>query len=161
MHAARNISLCNKDCICLFVCPTGATDTETGQIDFENCIEGCRLCVDACPSHAIYLVPSTYAAPQQEKSELVKNKMFTLIASKSVQENLAASIAGDTDNPVVRQLAKALEKSNRIMAEECFREAGFMLPQSQETKELLRGLLDGPQIEDYPKEIIERLLELL
>lgn len=117
--------------------------------------------MDACPSHAIYLVPSTYAAPQQEKSELVKNKMFTLIASKSVQENLAASIAGDTDNPVVRQLAKALEKSNRIMAEECFREAGFMLPQSQETKELLRGLLDGPQIEDYPKEIIERLLELL
>ena len=26
--AVRNLRLCTKDCICLYVCPTGATDTE-------------------------------------------------------------------------------------------------------------------------------------
>ena len=33
MKAVRNIRLCTKDCMCLYVCPTGATDTENGQID--------------------------------------------------------------------------------------------------------------------------------
>lgn len=56
MHAVRNIRLCTKDCLCLYICPTGATDTETGQIDAEKCISGCRVCVDACPSHAISLI---------------------------------------------------------------------------------------------------------
>ncbi len=36
MHAYRNIKLCTKDCLCLFVCPVGAIDTENGQIDFEK-----------------------------------------------------------------------------------------------------------------------------
>ena len=40
MHAVRNIRLCTKDCLCLYVCPTGATDTETGQVDASKCI-GC------------------------------------------------------------------------------------------------------------------------
>jgi len=57
MHASRNIRLCTKDCLCLYVCPTGATDTENGQIDADKCLSGCRVCVDACPSHAISLVP--------------------------------------------------------------------------------------------------------
>ena len=35
MRAVRNIRLCTKDCLCLYVCPTGATDTETGQIDAD------------------------------------------------------------------------------------------------------------------------------
>jgi len=66
MHAARNISLCTKDCLCLFVCPTGATDTETGQIDFDRCLDGCRLCVDACPSHALYFVMDNYPEPKRK-----------------------------------------------------------------------------------------------
>ena len=37
LRAVRNLRICSKDCLCLFVCPTGATDTETGQIDFEKC----------------------------------------------------------------------------------------------------------------------------
>ena len=56
-HAYRNLDLCSKDCLCLFVCPTGATDTETGQIDFEKCI-GCGACENLCPSRpfsAIYV----------------------------------------------------------------------------------------------------------
>ena len=77
MHAVRNIRLCTKDCLCLYVCPTGATDTETGQIDREICISGCRLCVDACPSHAISLVPEEYPL-KQEKTDQVKKALGVL-----------------------------------------------------------------------------------
>ena len=55
MHAVRNIRLCTKDCLCLYVCPTGATDTETGQVDASKCI-GCGICANACPSGAISMV---------------------------------------------------------------------------------------------------------
>ena len=46
--------------------------------------------------------------------------MNILINSKVKQENIAAGLPG--------KLAKAIEKSNRIMAEEALRESGFMLP---------------------------------
>lgn len=39
-YAVRNLRLCTKDCLCLYVCPTGATDTENSIIDLEKCI-GC------------------------------------------------------------------------------------------------------------------------
>ena len=39
-YAVRNLRLCTKDCLCLYVCPTGATDTENSVIDPEKCI-GC------------------------------------------------------------------------------------------------------------------------
>ena len=32
-YAVRNLRLCTKDCLCLYVCPTGATDTENSIID--------------------------------------------------------------------------------------------------------------------------------
>ena len=40
MFAYRNLRLCTKDCLCLYVCPSGATDTENSIIDREKCI-GC------------------------------------------------------------------------------------------------------------------------
>ena len=43
MYAVRNIDRCTKDCLCLYVCPTGASDTENGQIDASKCI-GCGAC---------------------------------------------------------------------------------------------------------------------
>ncbi|MEN6419506.1 MAG: rubrerythrin, partial [Clostridiaceae bacterium] len=82
MYAVRNIRLCTKDCLCLYVCPTGATDTETGQIDRGKCISGCRVCVDACPSHAISLVPESYPS-QQEKKQTVLAAMRKRSASKA------------------------------------------------------------------------------
>jgi NAD-dependent dihydropyrimidine dehydrogenase PreA subunit len=160
MHAARNISLCTKDCLCLFVCPTGATDTEDGQIDFTKCLEGCRLCVDACPSHALYLVPDNYA-PEQEKSRDMKAYLRVMAENKVSQEQVAKEIAENSKNPIERQLARALEKSNRIMAEDCLREAGYMLPQSEEVRAFLKGLLETDQVEDFPKEAVEELLQLL
>ena len=38
-YAVRNIRLCTKDCLCLYVCPTGASDTENSIIDVDKCID--------------------------------------------------------------------------------------------------------------------------
>ena len=51
-YAVRNLRLCTKDCLCLYVCPTGATDTENSIIDPNKCI-GCGVCAEACPSGPI------------------------------------------------------------------------------------------------------------
>ena len=150
-YAVRNIRLCTKDCLCLYVCPTGATDTENSIIDVEKCT-GCGDCADACPSGAISMVPFDYP-PQQPKTDLVISAMRALLRSKSEQENIARGLSG--------RFAKAIEKSNRIMAEDIIREAGYMLPQSENTKELLRLLLDKIKREDFPKETVKKLLALL
>lgn len=160
MHAVRNIRLCTKDCLCLYVCPTGATDTENGQIDENTCISGCRKCVDACPSHAISLVPEEYP-PQQNKEDEVVSALMELLESKCAQERIALGIAKDAHNPIEKQLAQALAVSNRIAAEDLVREAGYMLPQSENIKTLLKSLLEKEQPEDFPKEALLKLLELL
>ena len=51
-YAVRNLRLCTKDCLCLYVCPTGATDTEDSVIDVSKCI-GCGARAEACSSSAI------------------------------------------------------------------------------------------------------------
>ncbi len=135
MYASRNITLCTKDCLCLFVCPTGATDTETGQIDREKCLDGCRLCVDACPSHAIYLVMENYAKPKT-KDPLVIETLENLLESKASQLSLIAGMITEESlkknaSPSALRLYKALEESFRILGEDCARESGFMLPQSE------------------------------
>ncbi len=68
-YAVRNIRLCTKDCLCLYVCPTGATDTENSIIDVDKCI-GCGDCADACPSGAISMVPKEYPKQQNNPSLL-------------------------------------------------------------------------------------------
>ena len=160
MHAVRNIRLCTKDCICLFVCPTGATDTETGQIDASKCLDGCRLCVDACPSHAIFLLPNNYA-PQQKKSEATTKALRELARSKAQQEKMAQAIANETDDPIVKQLANTLVRSTRILQEDIHRESGFMLPQDAITRDFLKEQLASNKDKDFPKEAVERLLQLL
>jgi len=160
MHAIRNIELCTKDCLCLYVCPTGATDTETGQIDANKCIDGCRLCVDACPSHAISLVPEQYPE-QQEKTNRVVNALQELSESKVIQEKIAETLSKETTDPFGKQLAEAIAKSNRIMAEDLLREAGYMLPQSKNVNILLEKLLNNSKDKEFPKEDVKRLLELI
>lgn len=160
MPAVRNINLCTKDCLCLYVCPTGATDTETGQIDPAKCLDGCRACVDACPSHAISFVPDVYP-PQQEKSPSVKRAMLSLSASKTKQEKIAAQVAERSGSPILRQFAEALSASNRLMAEDILREAGYLLPQSVNAQDFLQSLLDSTQGEDFPREAAARLLAKL
>ena len=118
--AVRNVRLCEKDCLCLYVCPTGATDTENSVIDPEKCI-GCGACAEACPSGAISLVPKEYP-PQQVKTGDVIAALRQLAGSKTEQEALASALPGP--------LADAVERSSRIMAEDLLREAGYMLPES-------------------------------
>ncbi len=160
MYAVRNIRLCTKDCLCLYVCPTGATDTETGQIDAETCISGCRLCVDACPSHAISLVPEEFPK-QQSKTDDVKKALKILSESKTKQEILAFSLEQLSDDPLIKQMSMAIGMSNRIMAEDLLREAGFMLPQSDEIKELLMKLSAESSENDFPKEKVKKLIDIL
>jgi rubrerythrin/Fe-S-cluster-containing hydrogenase component 2 len=160
MHAVRNVKLCTKDCLCLFVCPTGATDTETGQIDKEKCISGCRICVDACPSHAISLMPDEFPPPQP-KTDAVKSVMFQLSESKAKQEKTADEILKSSDNTILKQLAEALKTANRTMTEDIIRESGYMLPQSHNVYNFLKSLQETAQPEDFPAKTVERLLTLL
>ena len=147
--AVRNVSLCEKDCLCLYVCPTGASDTENSIIDVEKCI-GCGACADACPARAISLVPCEYP-PQQEKTDEVVAALRRLASSKAEQELLAAGLPG--------MLAEAIRKSNRIMEEDLLRESGYMLPQSGNARDLLEGMLAYAQDSSFPAEAVELLLE--
>lgn len=148
-YAVRNIRLCTKDCLCLYVCPTGATDTENSVIDIAKCT-GCGECSAACPSGAITMVPFEYP-PQQVKTNAVVSALKRLLHSKSEQESIAAGLPAN--------LAKAIAMSNHIMAEDLIREAGYMLPQSDNTKTFLQSLLDSQQSEGFPKETAEMLLK--
>ena len=150
-YAVRNVNRCEKDCLCLYVCPTGASDTENSVIDAEKCI-GCGACAEACPASAISLVPREYP-PQQVKTREVIAALRQLTDSKSKQETLAASLMGP--------LAEAIMKSNRIMAEDLIRESGYMLPQSGNTRELLEKMLSHAQEPGFPAEAVKLLLSTL
>ena len=149
--AVRNVRLCEKDCLCLYVCPTGATDTENSVIDVDKCI-GCGACADACPAHAISLVPRQYP-PQQEKTEDVAAALRELVRSKSIQESVATGLRGP--------LAEAVRKSNRIMAEDLIRESGYMLPQSAAVHELLEEMRAFTEEPGFPAEALKYLLREL
>jgi len=56
-HLVRHPDRCTHNAVCIPVCPTGAwLSTPPFKFDSSRCLETCRLCLDACPSQAIYVV---------------------------------------------------------------------------------------------------------
>ncbi|MDY4753883.1 MAG: ferritin family protein [Candidatus Faecousia sp.] len=147
-YAVRNLRLCTKDCLCLYVCPTGATDTENSIIDPKKCI-GCGACAASCPSSAISMVPKELP-PQQPKEDKVVEALRGLIQSKAAAEIVASQLPD--------ALSAAVEKSSRLMAEDLCREAGFMLPQSGNTRSFLEGIKTYP---DIPTDVVNSLLHTI
>ena len=157
--AVRNLRLCTKDCLCLYVCPVGATDTENSIIDVDKCL-GCGTCADACPSAAISMVPVEYP-PQQKKEEKVLAVSYALAKSKAKQEKTARQLAAEAKEDGLYRLMTAVSKSVRLVNEDLLRESGYMLPQSANTHKLLEELTANPPTEEFPAEAAKKLLELI
>ena len=157
--AVRNLRLCTKDCLCLYVCPTGATDTEDSIIDPEKCI-GCGQCAESCPSGAISLVPVEYPE-QQPKADVTVSALDDMASLKASTEKAAAQIATDASESGLSRLMKAVARSERLVAEDIMREAGYMLPQSDNARELLENLVANPPTPAFPADAAKKLLDSL
>ncbi len=158
-YAVRNLRLCTKDCLCLYVCPTGASDTENSIIDPEKCI-GCGACAEACPSKAISMMPLDLP-PQQPKAPAVIERADELARSKAKTEARLRALAERAEDEGLGKLAAALARATRFVAEDLMREAGFMLPQSANAHMLLEALVADPPADDFPMDAARRLLELI
>jgi len=158
-YAVRNLRLCTKDCLCLYVCPTGATDTENSIIDRSKCI-GCGACADACPSKAISMVPVEMPLPQ-DKSARVIDALNAMSGSKMKAGQAASQLASQAGSDALDRLLRAVSCSSRVMAEDLLREAGYMLPQSENARQMLEALVTSPPADDFPVEAAEKLLRSL
>ena len=157
--AVRNLRLCTKDCLCLYVCPVGATDTENSIIDTEKCI-GCGVCADSCPSGAISMVPLEYPV-QQAKTSVVVDALNAMSKAKAVTEKAARQISSSTDASGLKRLMKAVAKSERLVSEDIIRESGYMLPQSDNAHTLLEYFVANQPSEDFPVDAAKKLLSLI
>ena len=147
-YAVRNLRMCTKDCLCLYVCPTGATDTENSIIDPKKCI-GCGMCAQACPSGAISMMPKQLPKQQTKDIEVI-NSLRALIQNKSKAESIASAMPGI--------LGEAAKKSCRLMAEDICRESGYMLPQSANTRDFLNMIKSYTGI---PEDTVNSLLNTI
>ena len=106
------------------------------------------------------MVPAEYP-PQQKKDEQVTALSNALAKSKAKQETVARQLAESTDSDSLYRLMTAITKSVRLVNEDLLREAGYMLPQSGNTHDLLRRWTENPPSAGCPIEAAEKLLEMI
>ena len=126
LFAVRNLRLCTKDCLCLYVCPTGASDTEDSIIDVKTCI-GCGTCAAACPGGAISMVPYDYP-PQQKKARAVLDHAAVLAESKARQEAAARSLGACAGADGLARLCAAAPAFSAAWGETAGRDAACGRP---------------------------------
>ena len=97
--------------------------------------------------------------PQQPKTDEVVATLNELAQSKSDGEVIAKEIAVKANQDGLYRLMSAVAKSERIIAEDIVREAGFMLPQSDNAHKLLEEFIINPPSADFPTEIAKKILE--
>lgn len=153
-HAYRNLKLCTKDCLCLFVCPTGATNNETGQIDFSKCI-GCGACAQACPSRAITMIPNTMPKIQPKSKEMV-DELFKIADNKIKEIQILKGLLNAV-SPEETKLIKALIHSNQVIIEDLMRESEFMIPESPKSHGLLVRLSQNTEVQDIANKLLEKI----
>jgi hypothetical protein len=105
------------------------------------------------------MVPWFYP-PQQPKEDSVCEALNAMAQSKMDAEKSALQISASTNKDGLARLMKAVAKSERLIAEDIMREAGYMLPQSHNTHMLLENLIKNPP-EGFPVEAAEKLLAML
>ena len=83
------------------------------------------------------------------------------VAQRKVDEEKAAlQIAEATEKDGLYRLMKAVAKSERLVAEDIMREAGYMLPQSNNAHELLEELI-AKSPDGFPVETAKKLLNMI
>ena len=138
VYAHRDLKICSKDCLCLFVCPTGATNNETGQIDKDTCI-GCGACASACPAHAITLLPRKLP-PEQAKNEEVLNALKIVITNKIKELATLRNLIELEEDETTKKLYQAMYHSFKVIVEDLYRESGYMTLESKKSQEFLTEL---------------------
>ena len=156
VYAHRDLKICSKDCLCLFVCPTGATNNETGQIDKEVCI-GCGACMKACPAHAITMLPRQLPQ-EQEKTEEMIEALKKVIQNKIKEVAILRQLKEKEEDKDKKKLYQALYHSNKVIIEDLYRESGYMKKKKKKAQELLSELLqDVPQKESTIKNLLDKI----
>ena len=158
LFAVRNLRLCTKDCLCLYVCPTGASDTEDSIIDVKTCIGCGHLCSGLSPAALSRWCLMDYP-PQQKKARAVLDHAAVLAESKARQEAAARSLGACAGGGRSCPALCRRRTQHPPGAEDLSRESGYMLPQSAAARNLLEDLLADPPTPDFPAQAARELLE--
>ncbi|MCI5123392.1 MAG: hypothetical protein D3925_02670 [Candidatus Electrothrix sp. AR5] len=159
--AERDPKKCAKDCSCIYICPTGAADTEDGKINEDKCI-GCGQCVELCLTRALSLKMTGHRKgypAEPHKATAVRQKMYQLAENKMQQMRVASDLHTKSTDKHEKKLLMGIERANLVMAAGFMREGGYLQPRGDNTKALLSFLKETDQ--DVTGEIkkIEELLE--
>ena len=94
-----------------------------------------------------------------KKATAVVNQLFKIADSKIEEIKTLLYLLENAKLDDEKRFLKALIHSNKVMVEDIMREAGYMLPQSSNTNQLLNYFLQ--QENDLDKEIIKKLISKL